>query len=517
MKYKLTYFNYCFITTIFLVIMSFIGKSQNAGDNIFNSSKIHIIKISFEQVNFWDSLNLNYKTERKLLGKVEIDGTAIDSVAFRLKGNSSYMGYYGYKKSIKIDFDEYARRTFDGLRSFNLNNGFKDPTMMREKIYLDFCKKHGIIAPRCTYAKVYINDKYWGLYTLVEQIDKTFLMRVFGNSKGNLFKGDQNGSLGWLGFEQENYYYQYELKNNKKKNDWSDLISLTSRINYTPYSSFIDTIQKLINIDYLISSWAGNIIFVNLDSYQGSGHNYYIYHDDSTKKFNWITWDVNEAFGNFQLGMNIYQLQNLGIFYIPQVPYNARALGYSLLASNYFKNLLLQKISSMLAHDFSNHEMDNYIDSLKNRIKADYYSDPNKIYTNKQFDENIEKDISSYGIIIPGLKSFISERRKSLKYQLAPYGIMVTEETIDSNSFVACPETFHTETLIYIPKSLLFKNIELSLHSKNGKNISDKIIIRFSRFGNRIHIFRKELKNGNYVLKIKHEKKTIQKIKLCLV
>ncbi len=517
MKYKLTYFNYCFITTIFLVIMSFMGKSQNAGDKIFLSQDIHIIKISFEQENFWDSLCQYYKTERKLLGKIDINGNVIDSVAFNLKGNSSYMGYPGYKKSIKVDFDEFSEKSFDGLTCFNLNNGFKDPTMLREKIYLDFCQKHGIIAPRCTYAKVYINDKYWGLYTLVEQIDKTFLMRVFGNSKGNLFKGDQNGSLGWLGYQQENYYYQYELKNNKKKNDWSDLINLISKINYSSYTNFDDTIKKLIDIDYLVNSWAGNIIFVNLDSYQGSGHNYYLYHDKNSGKFNWITWDVNEAFGNFQMGLNIYQLQNLSIFYIPSVPYNARALGYRLLASNYFKSLLVKRISEMVSTEFSNNVMDNYIDSLKNKIKEDYYSDPNKAYTNNQFDENIEKDINYYGIIIPGLKSFIGERRNSLKYQLAPYGIMLGAKSQDSNLFVACPESFHFETLVYIPKTLYFKDITLKLITTSGKDVSEKMSYRFSRFGNRIHIYRNNLKNGNYILKIKHNKKILQKIKLCLL
>jgi spore coat protein CotH len=36
-------------------------------------------------------------------------------------------------------------------------------------------REAGAVVPRVGFAKVYVNDEYWGLYLLVEQIDKTFL------------------------------------------------------------------------------------------------------------------------------------------------------------------------------------------------------------------------------------------------------------------------------------------------------------------------------------------------------
>jgi spore coat protein CotH len=88
---------------------------------------------------------------------------------------------------------------YDGLKAINLNNGFKDPTFMREKLMLDFCQRNVIPAPRCTYANIYVNDTLWGFYTLVEQVNTTFLKRWFPENNGNLFKGDPNGTLQWFG------------------------------------------------------------------------------------------------------------------------------------------------------------------------------------------------------------------------------------------------------------------------------------------------------------------------------
>ena len=115
---------------------------------------------------------------------VEFDGQLFPSpIGVQLKGNSSFNSYPGVKKSIKISFDEYVDTAdLHDITTLNLNNGFKDPSMLREKLCLDFCKKNGINAPRSTFAKVYLNDQLWGFYSLVEQVGKTFCKTRFDNS-----------------------------------------------------------------------------------------------------------------------------------------------------------------------------------------------------------------------------------------------------------------------------------------------------------------------------------------------
>ncbi len=198
-----------------------IAFSQGEGDIFFNAPFVHEIRFTFTQPNYWDSL-IYYKNQGDTTGNyyymkadVEINGQLLSNVGVRLKGNSSYWAYPGDKLPFKIDFDRYVlNQSFDGLKKLNLNNGFNNPTMMREKLFLDFALKNGINVPRCTFAAVYVNNTYWGLYSVVEQVNKAFLKDRFSNDTGNLFKGDPGGNLRWFGSDSASYYNRYGLKTN---------------------------------------------------------------------------------------------------------------------------------------------------------------------------------------------------------------------------------------------------------------------------------------------------------------
>jgi len=365
-------------------------------------------------------------------GDIEIDGYYISSVGIQFKGNSSF-NVPSRKKSWKIDFNEFVSgQKFDGVKTINLNNVFKDPSFLREKIALDFCQKQGIPAPRCSYANVYVNDTLWGFYTLVEQVNTTFLKNWFNENNGNLFKGDPQGTLQWLGISPSNYYSKYELKTNESVNDWSDLVHLIDVINNKPASQFLDSLENTLNTSSFIKSWAFNILFVNLDSYQGSGHNYYAYHNLNTNKFEWILWDVNEVCGNFNMGMNITQLENLSIFYIPS-PVNNRPLTNNMLLNNTYKNHYINELCSMVSSDFDTSYLFHKIDSLVPIIRPYVYADPQKFYSNSQFETNINSNITSGPFTIPGIKSFIINRRNSVVNQLAINNCIMS--IADNNAF----------------------------------------------------------------------------------
>ena len=54
----------------------------------------------------------------------------------------------------------------------------------------------------------------------------------------------------------------------------------------------------------LLKSIALDNLFGNLDTYTGSARNYYIYHNLTTQKWEWIKWDGNESFGSYSNGVN---------------------------------------------------------------------------------------------------------------------------------------------------------------------------------------------------------------------
>ena len=421
-----------------ILIQSQKSFSQTAGDSVFSSSQIHTIYLQFSQTGWWDSLLASHTGDYYINGDAIIDGQTFNNIGVKLKGNSSFNNP-SIKKSLKIDFNNYdTTLAWNGLKKINLNNGFKDPTFLREKVCLDFMNTHGVYSPRCTFANVYLNGQLRGLYTLVEEVDKTFLKDRFSNKSGNLFKGDPHGDLKYLGANVTSYYPNYELHTNETANDWNDLVNLISILNNTPAASLESSLGNVFDLPSWYPLWASNILFANLDSYQGSGHNYFIYHNAANDQFEFIAWDVNEAFGNFQQGMTLTQIKNLSPDYLPS-PSGNRPLEEKLVADANMHADYYDALYFMLANGFDTTSLFPLIDSLADWIRPSVYADNNKFFTSIDFEKNMTQDVGN----IPALKPFIPARINAVLPVLlgAGYFPLSADEIYDgvSSSFQLFP------------------------------------------------------------------------------
>ena len=276
------------------------------GKELFNTDFVHEIRITFNQSNFWSELNNNYQDFSTfsgsdipyLEGDISIDGTLLTSVGIRLKGKSSYYYANDKKKPFKIDFNEFIEdQQYDGLKKINLQNGIGDPGMLRDFLAFDMMRKIGVAAPRVSYCKLYINDEYWGLYEIIEQIDQTFLDNNFSKKSGNLYKNQRWSSLEWWGNDVNIYQDTFELKTNTEENDWSNFIHLLDVLNNSSETEFEDEFSRIFNIDYFLNVLAVDIFINNWDSYISNSRNFYLYDDPGSGKFHWIPWDYNLSQG----------------------------------------------------------------------------------------------------------------------------------------------------------------------------------------------------------------------------
>lgn len=487
-------------------------SAQNEGNALFSYSQIHEIHFNFWQNNYWDSLTQNYTLDQYMPCNMVVNGVNYDSVGVKFKGNSSYNNPSD-KKSFKIDMNEYiSGQEIDGLKKFNLNNGFKDPTLMREKLFLDFLREINVPAPRCTYAKVYINNTYWGLYMLVEEVNKKFLEQRFGDDAGNLFKGDPTGDLKWLGSNPSLYYPKYELHTNETVNDWTDLVALINAINNTPSQNLYDSLYYYLNVPTYLKSWAASNIFVNLDSYMGSGHNYFIYHNQLNNKFEWITWDVNEAFGNFQMGMNVSQLENLSMYFISNPPSN-RPLNQKILGNTILKNEYTWAMCDLVLNKMDTVSMNQKIDSIANVIRPAVYSDTKKFFSNQQFENNINQNINvpnnPGAPIIPGLKPFYKARK-----------IFLTNE-LSQNNCIAFVNNNELEKIKIYPNPTS-NYISIEQNSGNGifkiYNTTGNIVFEEQIQANQNYkINLSNLSSGLFIYTIEFENGIVEKGKLTIV
>ncbi|MHC1738425.1 MAG: CotH kinase family protein [Ignavibacteriaceae bacterium] len=444
--------NYLFsvLLTIFFLTG---GYSQNPGDNVFSGTKVYSVYIQLDQPNYWDSLTYYYSlgTEQYMMGKVTIDGTTIDSIGVRLKGNSSYT-HPNNKKSFRLAFGEYndAQR-WDGLKGVHLNNAWGDPTFLREKLFLEFCRDAAIDAPRSNFAQVYLNGVLWGFYSLVEHVDKRLLATHFDDNDGNLYKAvDGIGAASqyvsdfvWYGGDSTFYNMRYEVKTDEPVNPWNDLIRLIDTLNHS--LDIATSLPLVFNLNSYYKALAADILFANLDSYAGSGRNFYIYNLPTNNIFQWIVWDAGLAFGGYAGGLTNYE--TLSLTYVSngaQRPLIQKIYDTPSLKSNY-----LQTVCFLKKQFFSLNRFSPRIDTLASLIRPYVYADTKKMFTSQQFEMNLFSDINITGgtgtVRLPGLKSFVSLRSANVLTQLTNLGvtcnIVINPGEVVINEFMAKNDT----------------------------------------------------------------------------
>ena len=304
--------------TMFLLLLSLVQLQSQSGNNFYNPTIIHEINMTFEDSGFWDSLLVNYGDSSSFSGSdikwvlantITIDGTTLDSVGVRFRGKSSFRHASKFKKPFKIDMNEYVKgQDYDGMKKFNLHNGSCDPGQLRDFMAYNIMRTAGVKAPRVTHARVSINGQYWGLYSIIEQIDKTFVKNNFSNGSGNLYKNNAWSQLEWLGTELALYKEDIELKTNEAADDWSDYLELVDVLNNSPDSTFAEEIQKVLDVENYLRVLAVDIALNNWDSYVENRRNWYIYHNPETDLFEWIPWDYNLSMGgDFSFSANPYR------------------------------------------------------------------------------------------------------------------------------------------------------------------------------------------------------------------
>ncbi len=238
-------------------------------------------------------------------------------VGIRFKGNSSLNMTYreGLKKlSFKLDFDQFEdsfpevkNQRFFGFKQLNLNNNFEDPSFIREKVASDLMSRFGITTAKTAFYEVYLDHgtgpQYFGLYTMVEEVDDSLLKKQYANQKGNLYKPD-----GYAATFSKGSFSKTDMnkKSNKKVNDFSDVQHLNAILNSPLRLSDPDRWKKelsaVFDVPVFLKWLAANTVMQNWDSYGNSTHNFYLYHNESTDKLEWIPWDNNETFNTGKMG-----------------------------------------------------------------------------------------------------------------------------------------------------------------------------------------------------------------------
>ena len=149
----------------------------------------------------WANMLENATAEEYIPATVIINGTKIENVGIRPKGNSSLsmvaQDDTTDRYSFKIEFDHYITgQTWMGLDKLAVNNMQGDASYMKEYLSYDIMDYIGVASPLYAYADISVNGQSWGFYLALECLEDSYAQRVYGNDHGELYKPESMGMRG---------------------------------------------------------------------------------------------------------------------------------------------------------------------------------------------------------------------------------------------------------------------------------------------------------------------------------
>ncbi len=403
-----------FIASIF--IYEYFSKPSvitNYEEGIFDTFRVHKIEIELADKDLND-LRSNPLLKNKYKANVIIDGESFNDVSFATKGEftlEAAVKANSSRYSYKINFGKYNKeQSYYGLDKINLNNVYSDYTYMKDYISYFIMRNNGVYAPLCSYANLYINGEEAGLYSIVEEVEDSFISRNEISSDSILYKPENNNKdhillgsdLLYRGRDTNNYIDIFD--NAQSKIDEDDEERVIDAIEALS-SNDLDKINEYWDMDSVINYFAVNNYLLNFDSYIGiNSKNYFLLEND---KFTILPWDYNMSFGAFS---------DKGFGTVS----NTLIINYPIDTPLYNVDIDDRPLWRVV-HDFY---LDKYHERIKEVISKSslYKSEIKRVFT--LIKKSVKKDCTSFtdyesfAYAINVLKSTIDYRTESIRGQL---------------------------------------------------------------------------------------------------
>lgn len=297
------------VVTMYLTVTS--GNSDDHTDHTWT-------EVNTYSADYYEENNLDrYNVEGILQigdenGPIEGEygyGETVPNVAVQIRGQTTSKLLV---KSYKIRIKE-GRGSWRGQRTIALNKHEGDPSRFTNKMCYDLMKEiPQMISARTQFVHLYVKDmtqggsgeyEDYGLFTQVEQMNKTYLKNHGLDSKGQLYKVND---FAWVMYDplmkttsdpdyDEKAFEEYiEIKGD---DDHTKIQNVMQKINdYT--IPIQDVVEEHFDVENIVYWMAFHILTANYDV---GTRNLYLYSPLNSEKWYFISWD-NDA--SFQITFN---------------------------------------------------------------------------------------------------------------------------------------------------------------------------------------------------------------------
>ena len=368
----------CLLVVALLSLSTDLAVAQTA-DDLFDPTTLHDIRIRLNARDV-QSLHERYLENSFYPGELEWRGASVGNVAIRSRGTGSRNGI---KLGLEVEFDRFiGGQRFLGLRGIVLDNLWQDPAILRESVTMALFARLGQPAPRESYARLFINDEYQGLYTIVETIDDQFLSRSFGDPAGYVLEyhwlNEFYGS--YLGSRLSAYTTMFEPRTHELDSPttvYSPIERLFYEANRNTDSTWREGVDRYLDVPQFLMHVAIEEFVSELDGISGYAgmNNFYLYRPSDNTRQQLIPWDRDNAFQDVQSSVFL-RIDDNEIL--------RRLLGYPDL-----RELYLQMLEACAAAAAGDRWLEREVARRAALITPAAHADTNKWYSNDDVDRGI--------------------------------------------------------------------------------------------------------------------------------
>ncbi len=286
------------LLVIFAICQNAHGQRQD--DVFFDGSVLHDIYLDLEESD-WQALRDNYLENTYYPSTFRWDDITVTNIAIRSRGSGSRSPE---KPNLRLNFNKnVSGQKFLGLKDVALKANNQDASLMRETSSFALMRRLGIPAPREAHARLFINGEFFGLYTIVEMINKDFLSRVFDEDEGYLYEYERPGNydFSYLGDGPSVYMSYFSAETHEDDPDITGLMEMIRRVNFATDEEFEEVVSPYLDLDHFMRVIAVQNYLADDDGILSSVfgmNNFYLYQRAGRTETIFLPWDMDLSLYN---------------------------------------------------------------------------------------------------------------------------------------------------------------------------------------------------------------------------
>jgi spore coat protein CotH len=222
----------------------------------------------------------------------------------------------GIKLGLRIDFNHYiSGQRFADTAAIVLDNLWQDPSMVREAAAMAFIARMGEAASRESFARVFINGDFQGVYAVVEEPNTGYLQRRFGKDTGALFEYHwvRPYDFSALGDRLDEYELLFERRTHESDPAapvYEPLQAMIDANSYPVETAWRERIEVYLDLPQMVRYAAIEAFLGEIDGFTGYAgvNNFYVYRPDGSTKHVFLPWDRDHTM--WQLDLSIFERVN---------------------------------------------------------------------------------------------------------------------------------------------------------------------------------------------------------------